>query len=168
MSLATPPASATNAELIRWAFDALNRQDIDALRQSWTPETEERFPDRTCRGEEEIAAYFEALLAALPDFHMEIVNLAEAGEDVYVQWILTGTHTGAPFQGIEATGKRLTLDGIDHFVVRDGRVASNFVISDQLQFARQIGLIPPEGSAADRAMKAAFNLKTRLLQRRSD
>ena len=166
MSLATPPASATNAELIRWAFDMLNRQDIASLRRFWTADTTERFPDRTCRGEEEIAAYFQGLFDAMPDFHMEIVNLVEAGDDVYVQWVLTGTHSGAPVQGIEATGRRLEVDGIDHFVVRDGKVVSNFVVSDQLQFARQVGFIPAEGSAPDRAMKAAFNLKTRLLRRR--
>ncbi len=54
---------------------------------------------------------------------------------------------------------------MDHFVVRDGTVASNFVVFDQMQFARQIGMLPADGSAADRAMKAAFNAKTRLLAR---
>ena len=38
-------------------------------------------------------------------------------------------------------------------------------VFDQMQFARQIGLLPPDGSAADRATKAAFNAKTRLLAR---
>jgi len=41
-------------------------------------------------------------------------------------------------------------------------VVSNFVVVDQLQYARQIGMMPPDGSAADRAMKAAFNLRTKV------
>jgi len=50
--------------------------------------------------------------------------------------------------------------------VRDGNVVSNFVVYDQMQFARQIGMLPPDRSLADRAMKAAFNARTRLLRRR--
>jgi hypothetical protein len=34
-----------------------------------------------------------------------------------------------------------------------------------MQFARQIGMLPADGSAADRATKAVFNRKTRLLSR---
>lgn len=54
---------------------------------------------------------------------------------------------------------------MDHFVAREGTIASNFAAFDQLQFARQIGMMPPDRSPADRAMKAAFNAKTRLLRR---
>lgn len=162
---ATPPESATNAELIRWAFEILNTRDVAPLKPYWTESTRERFPDATCVGPEKIGAYFEAAFAAMPDFHVDIVGLAEQGDDVFVQWRITGTHSGAAWQGIAPTGKRLELDGIDHFVVRDGKVESNFVVFDQLQFARQIGMIPTDGSTADRAMKAAFNAKTRLLRR---
>ncbi len=162
---AAPPTGTSNTELVRWAFDRLNDRDIATLKQLWTPETVERFPDRTCRGADEIAAYFEGVFAALPDFHMEIVNVAEQNDDVYVHWHLTGTHSGAAWSGIEATGKRIEMDGIDHFVLRDGNVVSNFVVFDQTQFARAVGLLPPDGSAADKAMKAAFNARTKLLQR---
>jgi steroid delta-isomerase-like uncharacterized protein len=166
MTTATrPPDTATNAELIRWAFDVLNTHDVAALKPYWTESTRERFPNATCIGPEEIGAYFEATFAAVPDFHIEIVAIAEQGDDVFVQWRITGTHTGAAWQGIAATGKSLELDGIDHFILRDGKVASNFVVFDQLQFARQIGMLPADGSTADRAMKAAFNGKTRLLER---
>jgi predicted ester cyclase len=164
-TVAAPPETATNAELIRWAFGVLNTHDVAPLKEYWTDATVERFPAETCVGPHEIAAYFEAAFAALPDFHIEIVSLAEQGDDVFVQWHITATHSGAPWQGIEPTGKAIALDGIDHFVIRDGKVASNFVVFDQLEFGRQIGMMPADGSAADRGMKAAFNAKTRLLNR---
>ena len=44
-------------------------------------------------------------------------------------------------------------------------VVSNFVVTDQLAYARQIGMMPPDGSAADRGMKAAFNARTKLARR---
>jgi predicted ester cyclase len=102
----------------------------------------------------------------MPDFHMQVVRLIEEGDDVFVHWHLTGTHSGGPFQGIAPTGRAIALDGMDHFVMRDGVVVSNFVVYDQMQFARQIGLLPRDGSAADRALKAAFGLKSRLSRRR--
>ena len=50
--------------------------------------------------------------------------------------------------------------------MHDGKVTSNFVVFDQMQFARSVGMMPPDGSAADRVMKAAFNAKTRIARRR--
>jgi predicted ester cyclase len=161
----TPPTGVSNGELIRWAFDILNTRSVAPLRGFWTDATVERFPQGTRTGERAIAEYFEEAFAALPDFDMQIIALAEQGDDVFVHWKLTGTHSGAPFQGIEATGRRIALDGIDHFVVRDGAVESNFVVYDQMQFARQIGMIPEDGTRADKGMKAAFNAKSRLMRR---
>ncbi len=164
MTVTAPPTDLSNGELVRWAFEAINRHDVSALKQFWTAETLERFPDRTCRGAEEIAAYFEEAFAAIADWRMEIVTVAEQGDDVFVRWHLTGTHAG-PLLGIEPTGKPLAVDGTDHFVIRDGRVVSNFVTFDQMQYARQIGMMPPDGSAADKAVKRAFNARTKLAQR---
>jgi predicted ester cyclase len=160
-----PPESATSAELIRWTFSVLNSHDVTPLRAMWTSTTVERFPTETCVGTDAIAAYFEAAFAALPDFHIAIQSIAESGEDVMVRWHLTGTHSGAAWQGIAPTGKSIALDGIDHFVLRDGKVISNFVVFDQMQFARAVGLLPPDGSPAERAMKAAFGAKTRVWKR---
>jgi steroid delta-isomerase-like uncharacterized protein len=164
MAIATAPTDVSNAELIRWAFDILNRHDAASLGQLYTADTVERFPDRTCHGGAEIVAYFEDTFAAIPDLNFQILGLAEHGDDVFVQWHMTGTHSGS-LLGIAPTGKALAIDGIDHFVVRDGKVVSNFVVVDQLQYARQIGMMPPDGSAADRAMKGAFNARTKLVGR---
>ena len=157
-----PPANATSAELIRWVFALLNAHDIEPLRAYWTPETFERFPDRTCTGPEEIAAYFNGLFAALPDLHMELLHLVADGEDVFARWHLTGTHSGTAWVGIEPTGARIELDGIDHFTVRDGKIASEFVVFDQMEVGRQMGLLPGDGSPADKALKTAFNAKTKI------
>ena len=164
MAIATPPTGVSNAELIRWSFDQLNNHDVSGLRQFWTAETVERFPDRTCRGVDEIAAYFEDTFAALPDMRIEPISIVEQGDDVFAHWHLTGTHTGA-VQGIVGTGKRIELDGIDHFVLRDGKVVTNFVVFDQMQYSRQLGILPAQDSVGDKAMKAAFNARTKLAQR---
>jgi steroid delta-isomerase-like uncharacterized protein len=158
MATQTAPS---NADLVRGAFDALNRRDLAAIRPFWTADTIERFPDRTCRGSDEIAAYFEATFAAIPDWRLDIVALAAQGEHVFVHWHMTGTHAGT-LLGIAATGKPIELDGMDHFVIANGKVVSNDVVFDQMAFARQIGLLPPDGTLVDRALKSAFGMKTKL------
>lgn len=164
MAIATPPTGVSNADLIRWSFDAINRRDVAALRQLWTDATVERFPDRTCHGADEIAAYFQEAFAAIPDWRMDVRAVVADGDDVFAHWHLTGTHEG-PLLGIAPTGKQLAIDGMDHFVVRDGKVVSNFVVFDQMQYARQIGMMPPDGTAADKAVKAAFNARTKVAAR---
>ena len=164
MATATPPQLSSNAELVRWAFETLNQHDATPLKQFWGTDTVERFPDRTCRGADEIAGYFEDAFAALPDFHMDVLAIAEQGEDVFVHWHLTGTHLG-PLMGVEPTGKKVEIDGMDHFVVRDGVVVSNFVVFDQMQYALQLGMLPPPGSSGDRAFKRIFNTRTKLSAR---
>ena len=159
---AAPPKQASNGELVRWAFERINDHDVTPLKEFWTADTVEHFPDRTCRGSEEIAAYFEDTFKGVPDMNMEIVALAEQGDDVFVQWRLTGRHTGV-FQGIAPTGRELSIDGIDHFVISDDqKVISNFVVFDRVQFGQQLGLMPPDDSRGDRAMKAAFNARTKI------
>ncbi len=163
MSTLTPPTTASNAELVRWVFDKLNLHELDPLvERFWTNETVERFPDRANHGAGEIRAYFEEKFTAMPDFHMEVIAVAEQGDDVFVHWRLAGTHEG-PMSGVAATRKPLSIEGIDHFVIRDGRCQSGFISFDQMEFARQFGMIPPDGSLADKAAKAAFNAKTKTV-----
>ncbi|MFL5824169.1 MAG: ester cyclase [Solirubrobacteraceae bacterium] len=164
MTTTTQPQTSSNAELVRWAFETLNQHDVAPLRRFWTADSVERFPDRTCRGADEIAGYFEDVFRAMPDFHMEVLAVAEQGEDVFVHWHLTGTHEG-PLMGIEPTGKKMAIDGMDHFVVRDGAVVSNFVVFDQMQYALALGMLPPPGSSGDRAFKRMFNARTKLAAR---
>ena len=152
-----------NTELADQIFAAINAHDVDALRALWADDVEERFPDKTCRGKDELAAYFKELFAAMSDVRMEKVASVEQGETVFVRWTLTGTHDGV-FNGIDATGRSVALDGMDQITFRDGKMVHNFVVFDQMEVGRRLGLLPPDGSPPDRALKAAFNAKTKVAE----
>ncbi len=47
--------------------------------------------------------------------------------------------------------------------MRDGLIVENNAYADGMTLARQLGLVPPDGSKADAAMKRAFNAKTKLV-----
>nr|WP_279323369.1 ester cyclase [Actinomycetospora cinnamomea] len=144
---------------MRWTVDVINSHDAEALRQVFGPETYERLPPRTVRGADALVAWWADVFTALPDLTMTIVGLAENADEgeVFLRWRLTGTHTGGDWEGIAPSGARIDLDGMDHFTVTDGRIASNFVVFDQMQFARQIGLLPADGSRVDVGLKWAYN-----------
>ena len=78
---------------------------------------------------------------------------------------MRGTFNGAPFQGIRASGRRVEIQGVDVIEVRDGLQFRNSIYYDGASFARQVGMLPPLGSRADRALLALFNARTRLLRR---
>jgi len=95
---------------------------------------------------------------------MEVRGIVAEHDDVLMHWHVTVTHTG-PLLGIAPTGTPLSIDGIDHFVIRQGKIVSGFVVFGQMQYARQIGLLPPDGSAGDKALMAAFNARTKVAER---
>lgn len=161
----TPPADASPGALVRWTINVINAHDAEALRQVFGPATRERFPMRTVRGADDLVSWWAAVFTAVPDLTMSIEAMAENGGAVFLRWRLSGHHTGGEWEGVAPTGARLDLDGMDHFVVEDGRIASNFVIFDQMQFARQVGLLPADGSRVDVGLKRAFNVLARRRNR---
>ncbi len=153
-------------ETIRELFgEVLNRRDADALVAYWAEDIVEEFPVGTFRGRDEVRRYFAETFAALPDFHIEAQRIVGEGETVFVKWRITGTFSGAQWMGIDPTGSRVEVDGMDCYTFRDGLVVHNHVIYDSASFARQIGMLPTQGSAADRAMTKAFNAQVRLRKR---
>jgi glyoxylase-like metal-dependent hydrolase (beta-lactamase superfamily II) len=80
-----------------------------------------------------------------------------------VQWRFNGTFAGPGFlNGVAPTGHPVALEGLDLLTVRDGMIQSNDAFSDSMTFARQIGMMPPQGSSGERRLAGAFNAKTRL------
>ena len=114
---------------------------------------------------EDVVAWFRSFFDAMPDLHMEVEEVVVAGDPgsdrVTVRWHVTGTFSGSPYMRVEPTGRSIDMRGMDLIHLEDGRVAGNNIYYDQLAFARQIGMLPSEGSLGDRLMTGAFNLVTR-------
>ena len=81
--------------------------------------------------------------AAFPDLHFNVREILVEGDRVVTRWHLTGTHTGADFQGITASGKSVAVDGVSIDTIRDGIVLDGFDAWDALGFRQQLGAIEP-------------------------
>src|SRR5262249_19051905 len=66
------------------------------------------------------------------------------------------------FGGIAPTGSTIDLEGFDLVTVRDGLIQGNDAFTDNMTFARQVGMLPAQGSAAELRMAGAFNAGTRV------
>lgn len=81
--------------------------------------------------------------AAFPDLHFDVREIIVEGDRVVTRWHLTGTHSGADFQGIKANGKKVSVDGVSIDTIKDGIVLEGFDAWDALGFRQQLGAIEP-------------------------
>ena len=149
-------------ETVRSYFDAVIARDPAAMVEHWSEEgIEEILPVGIFRGPEEIKAYFTELFAAIPDFDMTIDRTLAHENNVLVQWRVSGTFEGGPLMGIDPTGRRLELRGLDWLEVEGEKIVRNTAFADGAALARGMGLLPPQGSAAEKTMFSAFNAFTK-------
>ena len=157
----------TPAEVARAAFDAVVRRDPDGIVALGAPGYVDDFVAiGELRGRDAIRDFFRETFAAFPDFAMTVDKIVADENSAVVQWHLSGTFSGGSFQGVRPTGRRVELRGVDVLEIADGLIQRNTVYYDGASFARQIGLLPSQGSRADRAMISAFNAVTRVRRRR--
>ena len=165
--MATTSTPTDAATVGRAYFEAVGRRDLDAMTAFYEPGgTGEIYGLVELRVPDTYRAWFGNVFQAFPDFKLEIVELVASGEKAVVRWRATATFNGsARFEGLEPNGANVTIRGCDVLTVRDGRIQRNDAYLNGTELARQLGALPAAGSAAERAMTAALNLKTRLAGR---
>jgi steroid delta-isomerase-like uncharacterized protein len=159
------PADA--ATVARTYFEAVAAQDLEAMVAPWQPGAPDVIHGVVeMRVPEDLRSWFGNLFAAFPDFRFEILDITATGEKAAVRWHATGTFDGsARFEGLDPNGARIDLEGCDVLTVREGLIVRNDAYMNDAEMARQLGALPPAGSAPEKAMTAALNLKTRLMRR---
>ena len=144
-------------------FEAIDNQDLPAIAEHWHEDgVDDIVAVGVLRGRDEMRQYFGSLFAAMPDARMTVTRLVAGEQSCAAEWRIEGTFDSAPYMGIEPTGKHVEVRGLDLFELEDGQIVSNTGYFDGAAFARQIGMLPADGSGADRAMKSAFNAMTKL------
>jgi predicted ester cyclase len=169
----SPAAKPPSAKQVATAyFTAIGNRDVDAMMELWEPGCYGYlYGMAALRAPEGYRQWFgEMLFRAFPDYEMEIVDMVAYGEKAAVRWRAAGTFTGpVKFEGLDPTGARIDIEGLDLLTIRDGLIRENRAYVNATEIARQLGAMPPAGSAGERAMLGAVNLRTKardLLQRR--
>jgi steroid delta-isomerase-like uncharacterized protein len=86
-------------------------------------------------------AFLGMFTTAFPDVRIAVEGSVGDRDMVASRWIMTGTHNGN-FQGVPATGRQISMKGIDVSRVVDGRIAEHWAQFDAIGVMQQIGAIP--------------------------
>jgi len=89
------------------------------------------------RGERGVVDLVGSLQAALPDLQFEIDDIFGAGDRVALRFTMRGTHR-AELLGRPATGRPITVSGINIYRFQDGKIAETWQLADVAGLVHQL------------------------------
>jgi steroid delta-isomerase-like uncharacterized protein len=121
----------------RQAVEALVRRWLEAIRDGNVAVFDELLTENVCDssgatpafGSESFKGRARAVHAAISEIEVAVDELVVEGDRIAWRWSLSGTHTGA-FAGIAASGRRVSLRGVNFQRVQSGRVAEHWTLAD--------------------------------------
>lgn len=146
-------AAQEKVKTVRAAFDALNHGDMDRFNKLLAPDYRCEMPGitGTVNREQTIEMTKEGL-RAFPDQKFDIQRIIASGDDVFVEWIWSGTHLGPlgdpSGQEMPATGRRIKYRGSGAFCFKDGKITEERDYFDLGEMMQQLGLAPGAGQTS--------------------
>jgi len=136
---------SANHQFATTIFAELNNRDLDAVISNytadvrlhgWAPQTID------ANGYREAMS---AILAAFPDAKFSVLDIIAEGDRVVVRHQLEGTHTGAAFQGIAKTGRKIMVPATVTIQIENGKAKELWLNADFLGLLMQLGANPMAG-----------------------
>jgi steroid delta-isomerase-like uncharacterized protein len=94
------------------------------------------------RGKEAVRESYQRYRSAFPDMHFTLIDRVVEGDRVVQHWTFKGTHRGM-WNGVPATGKAITYEGMNLFRIAHGRIVESTTFWDMGAFLRQAGKTIP-------------------------
>jgi len=168
---ASPSSPAVPADVTGFTsryVDAWNGCDTGAIAELVTEDivwADPALPE-PARGVPAVQQFMRDSFRAFPDLSFGEPDppvVAVAGDRVLWAWNMHGTNLG-PLEppGFAPTRRAMHVDGVDQWTMRDGRIARYRAFYDLNDLIRQLGLVPPAGSGAERAMVMLQRLRARF------
>jgi steroid delta-isomerase-like uncharacterized protein len=138
-------AMGANIDLVDQTVAAFNSGDVDAFCAFYTDDATLVAPDGTYSGREAITEMWTASRASFPDEKLTVSLTVEDGDKVVSEWTWTATNTGEltlpDGTTIPATGKSVSINGMDVVEIENGRVTSHRLYYDNMAAFAQLGLV---------------------------
>jgi steroid delta-isomerase-like uncharacterized protein len=153
----------TPEQVVSHFLDAFGRHDVEAIGRLCADDIVELLPGTPpLEGIDNELAFISGLLAAFPDMEIEVTRLMAIDQVVAAAWTRRGSFTGADFQGLPANGARVDSPAAGFFEIENGLIKRLTVYADMNKFGRDLGLVPPEGSSAERLALGMFRARVRI------
>jgi predicted ester cyclase len=132
------------AQRLLTTYEAIwNDKNLDVMGEGYDRAVRFEGPGgQLCYGRTRTGDVFTAILAAIPDgrfepHHLIVCQQAERAVRVALRWSYCGTHRGGGHYGAP-TGTQVALLAISHFELRDGAIASEWLVLDETAIYAQI------------------------------
>ena len=134
------------ADSARKHDDAFNAHDAAARRACEASDIAVVLPGGIeLHGPDQVLGMVMMFWEGMPDVHLTIHSTVEQGDAIAVEGTLSGHHTGpirAPQGEIPPSGNFVQLRYAGVKRIRDGKLASENLYFDQLEFLQQVGAMP--------------------------
>ena len=118
--------------------EVVNTGAVDRLSDFLAPEYVA--PDVGIAGIEQAREHMLAFRNCYPDMVVTVEGQVAEGDIVATWFVMRGTHLGA-FGGVPATGKKITLRGVNVQRIRDGRIVEHWGGSNSLEALLELGVV---------------------------
>lgn len=133
-----------NEELVRRLFnEGFSGGDLKVVEEIFSPHIKLVDPNLP-PGIEGIKAIVRKNNSTFENWSFELHDVLAAEDKVVVRWTGSGIHSKS-FMQETPTNKQVSLNGLSIYQIKDGRIITDWVIPDNLQFLMQLGVIKPFG-----------------------
>ena len=134
-------STEANKAIVRRYLEAVwNERNLALIDEVVAPELIQHIPG-VIPGRAGVKQFFSMIGAAFADARMTIEDMIAEGDRVAWRFTIHAIHTGS-FQGIPATGKAVTITGMNIARMVDGQIVENWGQQDNLGLLQQLGVIP--------------------------
>jgi steroid delta-isomerase-like uncharacterized protein len=140
-------AEGNEALAHRFHMDIFQEGNLDAADEILSPDFVWHgafSPGEDQRGPQPTKQVASQVISAFPDRRISHEETIAQGDKVLIRWSMSGTQEGE-IQGIPATGRGVTLTGLDLFRIEGGKIAEMWQEADRLGMMQQLGVIPEPG-----------------------
>ncbi|MBT2502877.1 ester cyclase [Curtobacterium sp. ISL-83] len=135
-------STESNIEAQQKFGEAVNSGQLDLLDALVAPNAVDHDPaPGQAAGPQGYKDFFAEMRTAFPDLHIEVEQLVADEDNVSFAYTLTGTHQGG-LMGHPATGKTISIRGMQISRFEDGLLVERWGSSDQMGMLQQLGLLP--------------------------
>lgn len=119
---------------------AINQGNISIFDEAYAPDVVLHTVPET-KGAANAKAYYANYVTGFSDREFTVKETFAQGNKLTKYWVFKGKHTG-DFFGIPATGKTISVEGCTIATIINGKITEERDFFDNLEFLRQLGLMP--------------------------
>lgn len=114
--------------------------DLTAIEEVWDPHAKVSMTDFDGTALDTVIEDAERYFSAFEDVSTTILALLADGDQVVLHWATEGVHR-ASYGEIAATGKKITMSGMDILTLKDGKIVEIASMWDGLSVFEQMGVL---------------------------